>query len=262
MIGKSIDFDRVALYYDAHVLVDFDLPWWIAQVERHARTGPVLEVMCGTGRISLPLLRACPDLRLVCVDYSAGLLARLRDKLDASLVDRCEAIEADLRELVLDRRFPLVILGFHAFAELSERDDAMRALVRIRELLEQGGVFVTVMHDPVARGATIGSQWVDLGTHALVGEPGRVRVRACWQWVDTESGLVEGVQEYVELDDLDRERARVELPVRFRLWAPETFEQLAAEAGLAVVERGFDYRLDTSEPASPRVRAWTLRRAS
>jgi hypothetical protein len=72
--------------------------------------------------------------------------------------------------------------------------------------------------------------------------------------------LVEGVQEYVEIDDHERERARVELPVRFRLWAPDTFEQLASEAGLAVAERGYDYRLDTAVPDRPRVRAWTLRR--
>jgi len=52
---KSIDFDPVAHVYDLHLTATFDLAFWVEEARRHP--GPRLEVMCGTGRISLPILR-------------------------------------------------------------------------------------------------------------------------------------------------------------------------------------------------------------
>ena len=74
---KSIDFDPVARYYDLCVHPDFDLPFWVEEARRHP--GRRLELMCGTGRISLAILRE--GLPLTCVDYSAGLLSIFREKL-------------------------------------------------------------------------------------------------------------------------------------------------------------------------------------
>ncbi len=53
---KSIDFDQVADLYDLYVRVDFDVEFWKHEV--HTTGGKVLELMCGTGRIGLPLIDA------------------------------------------------------------------------------------------------------------------------------------------------------------------------------------------------------------
>jgi hypothetical protein len=49
---KSIDFDPVASYYDLCVETDLDVPFWIEEPRRHP--GHRLELMCDTGRLSLP----------------------------------------------------------------------------------------------------------------------------------------------------------------------------------------------------------------
>ena len=62
--AKPIDFDSVAVLYDIYVRTDFDIPFWLREAKTVA--GKVLELTCGTGRVSLPLLRAGVD--LTCVD--------------------------------------------------------------------------------------------------------------------------------------------------------------------------------------------------
>jgi len=67
-----IDYDRVADVYDLYVTSDLDVGFYIQEAGKVR--GKVLELMCGTGRVSIPLLEAGVD--LTCVDASAGMLAR------------------------------------------------------------------------------------------------------------------------------------------------------------------------------------------
>jgi SAM-dependent methyltransferase len=240
---RSIDFDRVGRYYDAHVTSTLDLEFWVEMCRRHA--GPHLELMCGTGRISLAVSSA--GIPLTCVDYSAELLARLRRKLAAREdVAAAELIEADVRELTLPRRFGCIYIGFHAISELAELVDLRCALARSAALLEPGGVVLISMHEPRVRGPQCDGNWLALGTHLLApseddAEGASVEVRGRWLLVDDEpdDGLVRGEQIYVERDASGHERARVELPVRFRLYAAKTIEREAAACGL-VLRESFD----------------------
>src|SRR5690606_15542216 len=188
---KSIDFDRVARYYDAHVRTDLDLGFWIEQCRRHA--GPHVELMCGTGRISLAILRA--GIELCCVDYSAQLLARLQAKLAAEpeLSTRAKLICGDVRELALDRPYGFAFVGFHAIAELAEPEDLRRALERIAAALAPGGVVMLSMHEPRVRGPQCNGEWVELGTHPIPEQPdATVEVRGRWVLESSTGGLVTG----------------------------------------------------------------------
>ena len=69
-------WDDYAPFYDwenARTLGRRDVPFWRRAAQ--AAEGPVLELGCGTGRVSLPLARAGID--LVGIDRSAAMLARL-----------------------------------------------------------------------------------------------------------------------------------------------------------------------------------------
>lgn len=77
--GKSIDFDLVADLYDAYVQTDLDIGFYIELCEGH---GAILELMCGTGRVSLPLLRA--GCRMTCVDYCGRMLDVFKSKLSGN----------------------------------------------------------------------------------------------------------------------------------------------------------------------------------
>src|SRR5512142_804452 len=96
METKSIDFDLVADYYDVSVTVNADQAFW--NIESRGIDGPVLELMSGTGRVSLPLIRAGTE--LTCLDYSAGLLAVLRRKLESEGL-HATLVHADARRFDL-----------------------------------------------------------------------------------------------------------------------------------------------------------------
>jgi ubiquinone/menaquinone biosynthesis C-methylase UbiE len=85
-----MDYDRVAHLYDAYVQTELDIPFFLEEAKKVG--GPVLELMCGTGRVSLPLLEAGID--LTCADSPAGMLEVFRGKLeDEGLA--AEVIQAD-----------------------------------------------------------------------------------------------------------------------------------------------------------------------
>ena len=69
----DIQWDAVASLYDSYVTATFDVPFFLAEAK--AVPGPVLELMAGTGRVSLPLVEA--GVPLTCVDASGAMLSRL-----------------------------------------------------------------------------------------------------------------------------------------------------------------------------------------
>jgi ubiquinone/menaquinone biosynthesis C-methylase UbiE len=79
----AMDYNRVAHLYDTHVQMERDVPFFLKEV-RQAQ-GPVLELTAGTGRVSLPLLRAGID--LTCLDSSVAMLEVFRKKLNAEAED-------------------------------------------------------------------------------------------------------------------------------------------------------------------------------
>src|SRR5215212_10066516 len=92
-------WDEYAPFYDwenARTLGRRDVPFW-RQLALNAG-GPVLELGCGTGRISLPLARA--GVTVVGIDRSTEMLHRARQRLRrARLGDRVRLIRADMRAL-------------------------------------------------------------------------------------------------------------------------------------------------------------------
>jgi ubiquinone/menaquinone biosynthesis C-methylase UbiE len=67
---KTIQFDKVSNIYDNYVKVDSDIPFFLKETENYR--DEILELMCGTGRVSIPLLEA--GLSMTCVDNSKGML--------------------------------------------------------------------------------------------------------------------------------------------------------------------------------------------
>lgn len=86
------------------------------QKERiEAKQGEVLELMAGTGRVSLLLVRA--GVHLTCVDNAPELLARFRQKLAQEQL-WAQVHEMDVRHLAVDKQFYLILPPFHSFSEL------------------------------------------------------------------------------------------------------------------------------------------------
>lgn len=107
--------------------------------------GPVLELGCGTGRVTLPLARA--GLEMVGLDNSPAMLETAQARADAENLP-ARFVLGDFRFFDLKRRFPLVILPFNGLAHLVEERDLFSCLGLIAAHLEPRGRFALDLPNP------------------------------------------------------------------------------------------------------------------
>jgi SAM-dependent methyltransferase len=133
-------WDEYAPFYDwenARTLGRRDVPFW-RRVAAGAN-GTVLELGCGTGRISLPLARA--GVSLVGVDRSEPMLARAAAR--ASRIARAVPfVRADIRSLPFKRgRFAMVLAPYGVLQSLIRDRDLRATLESVARVLRRGGTF-------------------------------------------------------------------------------------------------------------------------
>lgn len=76
-MSPALDYSGIAHLYDSYVRFKDDIPFFLEECRKVQ--GPVLELMAGTGRVSLPLAEA--GVELTCVDSSGPMLEVLRRRL-------------------------------------------------------------------------------------------------------------------------------------------------------------------------------------
>ncbi|OLB37539.1 MAG: hypothetical protein AUH11_08415 [Acidobacteria bacterium 13_2_20CM_57_17] len=119
---------------------------------------PILELGCGTGRITMALAEA--GKRITGLDLSGRMLERAVKKRAALRVEareRVHLVQGDMARFDLGEKFRLVIIPFRPFQHLLEVRQQMDCLECVRKHLASGGrlildVFQTDaerMHDPV-----------------------------------------------------------------------------------------------------------------
>ncbi len=103
--------------------------------------GRVLELACGTGRVSIPLAEAGFD--MVGLDYSMPMLevfrAKIRD-LPRKTARRIQLFHASMAGFDLGERFGAIICPFRSFQALVEPGDALSALAAVRSHLAPDGI--------------------------------------------------------------------------------------------------------------------------
>jgi SAM-dependent methyltransferase len=105
--------------------------------------GPVLEIACGTGRVSIPIARL--GLAVTGLDIVPGMLARARAKA-AGLATRW--VEGDARTFDLGEQFRLVFLTGNAFQAFLTRADQEALLARVRAHLHPEGLLAFETRNP------------------------------------------------------------------------------------------------------------------
>jgi SAM-dependent methyltransferase len=132
-------WDDYAPFYDwenARTLGRRDVPFW-RQLALNTG-GRVLELGCGTGRITLPLGRA--GAAVVGIDRSEPMLARARRRIRrARLQDRVQLVRGDIRQLPFAGRFDLVMAPYGILQSLLRERDLAATLDAVREVLKPRG---------------------------------------------------------------------------------------------------------------------------
>jgi SAM-dependent methyltransferase len=147
--GTSAHYEDPAYYTKTYARRQDDVRYYVELAI--ASGGPVLEVGCGNGRITLPIARA--GVEITGVDLSTSMLSDLRAELQresSHIAARVTVRRGDMRALRLGQRFPLVLCPFNTFLHLYTRADVEAFLARTREHLTPRGelVFDVSMPEP------------------------------------------------------------------------------------------------------------------
>lgn len=134
-------WDDYAPFYDwenKQTLGRRDVPFWrrvAAPVE-----GPVLELGCGTGRVTLPLARA--GVTMIGMDRSEQMLARARTRIRRGrLGSHAQLVRGDIRHLPFpDAVFPLILAPYGILQSLLKESDLARTLAAVERVLQSGGL--------------------------------------------------------------------------------------------------------------------------
>jgi SAM-dependent methyltransferase len=144
-------WDEYAPFYDwenAQTLGRRDVPFW-RRVASSAR-GPVLELGCGTGRVSVPL--ASDGVDLVGIDRSAPMLARARERVarscrnqrsrPQSAIRNPQFVRGDIRALPFGARsFAMVLAPYGILQSLIRPRDLTATLASVARVVVPGGIF-------------------------------------------------------------------------------------------------------------------------
>lgn len=141
--------DTAWLYdFNTSFVITEDVPFYI-DLAREEKASRVLELACGTGRVSIPLAQA--GFFVTGLELSPPMRKVFGDKLgqlEASVSDRIQIVAGSMAEFQLDKLFDFILIPFRAFQALEERD-AARCLHCVREHLAPGGFFVVEVFRPV-----------------------------------------------------------------------------------------------------------------
>ena len=107
--------------------------------------GPILELCCGTGRLTIPLAQAGVD--IAGLDMTPVMLNQAKIKRNAKGLD-INLIKGDMRRFKLGRKFKLIFIPFNSIQNTYALKDIENIFTRVKEHLTSDGVFILDIFNP------------------------------------------------------------------------------------------------------------------
>ncbi|WP_042445052.1 class I SAM-dependent methyltransferase [Streptacidiphilus jiangxiensis] len=218
-----------------------DIPYFLDEAVR--ADGPVLEVACGTGRITLPIARA--GVEVTGLDVMPSMLARARRRAEDERLT-VQWLEQDCRAIRTDQRFALVFSATNAMQHLHDVDSVLAFLTSARDVLRPGGTLILDVFNP--NPAKL-SRLPDEPYHhkSVVDRDGRrLDVRAATGY-DAATQVLHFTLDYLRDGSCVRTKK-----VSMRCFFPQELSALCRLAGLEVVQRYGDYDRSPFTSGSPK----------
>ena len=136
----TTDYDSWAdIYDDVYSFVDNDIDFYRNKSDQLG--GNILEIGCGTGRVTIPLLANGYD--VTGVDSSTKMLAKFQSKIRKSGYNApLKITNQDVRNLSLNEKFNLVIFPYRGFQSLLSVEDQIAALTSIKAHLTRDSILI------------------------------------------------------------------------------------------------------------------------
>lgn len=142
----SVDFYQDARRYDlfeGDIASGNFLDFYVRQIERYGE--PVLELACGSGRLTIPLTEKGFDIKGL--DISDEMLALAKEKAETRHV-RLDLEKGDMTDFDLGRKFKLIFIPAQSLTHLYTIDQIEKCFACVKKHLADDGRFLIELFNP------------------------------------------------------------------------------------------------------------------
>lgn len=146
------DYKVDNLIYDANIYDGMNTS--LADLQFYKRWLPksknarILELCCGTGRLTIPIAQDGYDISGV--DYTSSMLDQAKIKASEAGLE-ISFIEADIRTLNLQEKYDLIFIPFNSIHHLYKNEDLFKVFGAVKNHLKDGGLFLFDCFNPNIR---------------------------------------------------------------------------------------------------------------
>jgi SAM-dependent methyltransferase len=200
----------------------------------------ILDLCCGSGRLSIPLARA--GHHVTGVDLSEHQLEKLRLRLEKEpkeVADRVKALHADVCELDTEEQFECVFIGFNSLNLLNTLAMQRKVIAIAAKALRPGGFFVADMLNPMQTNPFGLQTAVPMGrrhdpqtgrSYTKFGIPSAM-----------DANQMQTINGWYDVVETDHVLKRLSFTLKFRFIFPQEFSLLTEIAGLETRIIASDY---------------------
>jgi SAM-dependent methyltransferase len=246
------NYDIVADLYDIYVPTTYDIDFFLNETRK--TDGEVLELMSGTGRVSIPLLEA--GVRLTCVDNSVKSTGILQEKLEQKGL-KAEVHTMDICQLELPRRYSMIIIPFHSFAHIVSPTDQREALGWVYRHLLPGGTFISTLGNPTTRRRDVDGQ-LHLAYSYPFAENGKLLLWILEQFDPDDKRVVKAFEFFELYDAAGLLTSKRLMELHFRLTPKKVFENMLQDTGFLITRLYGDYAYHEFNAHSSDSLVWVL----
>ncbi len=233
-------YDDAAAYDIIYGKWTDDLPFYISQIGEHRKR--VLELACGTGRLTIPL--ALQGLDLTGIDIEESMLARAREKAEQEGA-HIDWVHGDVRDFNLGKVFDAVLFPANSISHLLDNKSVEAFLACVRRHLTEDGRFMFHTYNPILQVFTrdpnqrhpVGEYEDPLGRGLVVVTESHAYDRAL---------QVNNITWYCSFHDTGEEIVK---PLPLRMFFPQELDSLLRHNGFEIIAKygGFDQSPFSSE---------------
>jgi SAM-dependent methyltransferase len=139
----TLNFIRNGKHYDSLNNFDYDVPFYFELLSNYG--GPILELGCGTGRLTIPIASKGYDVSGL--DISESMLEEAKHKAN-NLKLNIEFVLADMRNFNLSKKFSLILLPFDTICNLYDYESLVACFNCVKRHLTAEGRFIIDVNNP------------------------------------------------------------------------------------------------------------------
>lgn len=184
---------------DNREIMKIDIPFYLEYASRSK--GDILELGCGTGRVTIPLAEA--GYEIWGIELSDTMIEQFKSKiknLPQKTAERIHLIKGDMSNFTIDRKFPLIIIPIRSFQILNDENLENTCLHSIYNHMTDEGYFI-----------------LDIGNFNKIKENSGGNNDEVFDWENTDPKTGNRVSRYHIIERIDKEKQVVFIKKIYRI---------------------------------------------